>query len=344
MGRCTPAERLGERVGECDRVALDGDVDVEALFAEEDVADRAADEVDPVGALAQLRDRIGDLAEARTRPKLLGDALHDFGKLRRNALERAKKIGAADHADQLVVAEHGDAAVLGCRYERTKLTERRVLVCTHDLAAHDPANGRVGKVVADRLVEILATDAADEPALLGDEYAALTVPLAERHRVANAGRGLDRARGRRHHVTRERFRATRIAQRSDRQLSRSGKGLTADRRRRLCVAPAAERGGDRGRVDPLGSAPHDDEHALVHLDEEDECPRIGEIDDLVREVRHTVDVLRPADGCEQHVAVGRLDRLERVEQVLQETTLRWRERRVQVVVHQILARAVPEAP
>ncbi len=59
------------------------------------------------------------------------------------------------------------------------------------------------------------------------------------------------------------------------------------------MAPAAERGGDRGRVDPVRSAPHDDEDPLVHLDEEDERPGIREIDDLVREVRYPVDVLRP---------------------------------------------------
>ena len=110
------------------------------------------------------------------------------------------------------------------------------------------------------------------------------------------------------------------------------------------MTPTAERGGDRGRVDPLRSASHDGEHALVHLDEDDERPGIREIDDLVREVRHPVDVLRPSDGGEQHVVAVRLDRLERVEQVLQETALRRRERRMQVVVHEILARAVPEAP
>ena len=102
VGRCAPAERSCERVGERDRISLDGDVDVEALLAEEDVADRAADEVDAVSALAQLSDRIGDVAQARTRPKLVTDALDDFGRLRRNTLERAEKIGAAHDADELV--------------------------------------------------------------------------------------------------------------------------------------------------------------------------------------------------------------------------------------------------
>ena len=226
MGRRSPAQRAGECVGKRDRISLHGDVDVEALLAEEEVADRASDEVDAVGALAQLTDRIGDAAQAPARPKLVTDALDDFGGLCRNSLERAEKIGAAHHADELVGAQHGDATVLGCRDEGTKLSERRVLVRTHDLAAHDSANWCVGEVVADGLVEILATDAPHEPALLGDEYAALTVPLAERHRVANARRGLDGSRGRRHDVARERFRAASCAQRGDRPLSCRCQGLT----------------------------------------------------------------------------------------------------------------------
>ena len=121
VGRCATAEHSCERVGERDRISVHGDVDVEALLAEEEVADRAADEVDAVSALAQLRDRVGDAAQARTRPKLVADALDDFGRLRRSTLERAEKVGAAHDADELVGAQHGDTTVLGCRYEGTKL-------------------------------------------------------------------------------------------------------------------------------------------------------------------------------------------------------------------------------
>ncbi len=57
--RRATSESLRERVRERDRVALDGDVDVEALLAEEDVANRAADEVDALGAPAEPRHCIG---------------------------------------------------------------------------------------------------------------------------------------------------------------------------------------------------------------------------------------------------------------------------------------------
>ena len=44
-----------------------------------------------------------------------------------DALERTKEVGSCDHADELVVAEQRDAAVLGGRDERLELGERRVL-------------------------------------------------------------------------------------------------------------------------------------------------------------------------------------------------------------------------
>ena len=55
--RRTTAERPRERVGEGDRVSLDRDVDVEALLAEQDVPDRAADEIDAVGGVARRQRR-----------------------------------------------------------------------------------------------------------------------------------------------------------------------------------------------------------------------------------------------------------------------------------------------
>ena len=60
----TPAERVRQRLRKCDRVALDGDVDVEAALAEQDVAHRPADEVD---AFVRLRDG-GHRLEDRLQP------------------------------------------------------------------------------------------------------------------------------------------------------------------------------------------------------------------------------------------------------------------------------------
>ena len=58
------AERSADETGQGDRVALDGDVHVEALLAEEDVANRPADEVDAFDGFA----RRGDRVEGRTEP------------------------------------------------------------------------------------------------------------------------------------------------------------------------------------------------------------------------------------------------------------------------------------
>ena len=69
-----PAEHLGERVRERDRVSLDCDVDVEALLSEQYVSDRAADKVDAVRAVPERRDRVDNRTQPRGRPQVLGDA------------------------------------------------------------------------------------------------------------------------------------------------------------------------------------------------------------------------------------------------------------------------------
>jgi hypothetical protein len=58
------AEHLGQRRRQRDRVALDRDVDVEAPFPEQDVPDRAADEVDALERLGDRRDRLEDRLQA----------------------------------------------------------------------------------------------------------------------------------------------------------------------------------------------------------------------------------------------------------------------------------------
>ena len=54
----TAVELLRQRLRQCDRIAFDHDVDVEARLAEQDVAHRAADEVDALVAVADGHDRV----------------------------------------------------------------------------------------------------------------------------------------------------------------------------------------------------------------------------------------------------------------------------------------------
>ena len=86
--------------------------------------------------------------------------------------------------------------------------------------------------------------------------------------------------------------------------------------------PSATEGGRHGGgVDAIAAATYDREHSLLHLDEEHERLRVGEVDDLVREVRDALHVLRPANGCEQELLAAGADRLERLEQVVEEIAL-----------------------
>jgi hypothetical protein len=85
------AEGAADQPGERDRIALDGDVDVEALLAEQDVPDGAADEVDALDRLARRGDPVEDRAQPLESAQLRGDALSRFG--RRLPRPRARAAG-----------------------------------------------------------------------------------------------------------------------------------------------------------------------------------------------------------------------------------------------------------
>ena len=126
-----------------------------------------------------------------------------------------------------------------------------------------------------------------------DQDAALAVALARRPSRARRSR-----RGRRSgpgvDMTRAAGPGRAVDPQAPRERARAGlrEAAAEDRRRRLRVAAAAERAGERGCVELGRPAADDGEHALVHLDEQDERPAVGEVDDLVREVGDPVDVGR----------------------------------------------------
>jgi hypothetical protein len=171
----------------------------------------------------------------------------------------------------------------------------------------------VPETVADGLVQVLPADAAHEPLALGDEHAALAVALAESHGVADARVGGDRACRPGHDVAGAALLARRLGEEREHALARLVEGCTRDRGGRVRVPAPAERGGDLRGVDRARAAPDDREHALVHLHEQHERPRVGEVDDLVREVRDSLDVVEPVHGRDQHFLAGRVDRLDRVQ-------------------------------
>jgi hypothetical protein len=142
-------------------------------------------------------------------------------------LQRAKKIGPADHADELVVPQHRDAAIVGARDERLKLGKRSVLGGDSHTAAHDPPHRGVRQVMADCLVEIFATYAANDAPFVDHEDTALSVALAQHHRVANGVVGGDCARRSGHHVVRATRLSLRVAERGEDNAARFVETLRA---------------------------------------------------------------------------------------------------------------------
>ncbi len=320
-GVTRPPSAAGERARELDRIAFDRDVDVEPLLAEKDVADGAADEVDGLGAIAERRHRIEQHTQALDALELGGKALTRLLAIVLDALERSQEIDASDDAHELGVSHHGHAAILGVRDEHAQLRERRVLGRRGRTPTHDSPHRRVRQSVGDRLVEILAAHRSDDAAAFGDEHSALSVALTQRHRVADGVLGLDRPRGRRHDVAGAARLLRGMFERRDHQPARVAELRPKDGRGGLSVSSATEGGRNDGGVHEIAAAAYDREHSLLHLDEEHERLRVGEVDDLVREVRDPVHVRRPPNGCEQELLPAGADRLERLEQVVEEIAL-----------------------
>ena len=176
-------ERFCERLRELDGVALDGDVDVEALLAEKDVADRPADEVDALVALADGRDRLERGREVLQALELAEQVRAALFLPLLACPESREHVAPRDDADDLLPLQHRDAT-LGLD-EPLNLGERRPRLATGDARAHDPLHRSVREPVTDRLVEVLTCDRADEATVVEDEDPALPVPLAHHHRVRN---------------------------------------------------------------------------------------------------------------------------------------------------------------
>jgi hypothetical protein len=73
------AERIRDTARKRDRVPLHGDVDVEVGLPEQDVPNRATDEVDPVEGLAGSRDRFEGRREVLQAGQLAGKARLGLG-------------------------------------------------------------------------------------------------------------------------------------------------------------------------------------------------------------------------------------------------------------------------
>ena len=167
------------------------------------------------------------------------------------------------------------------------------------------------KTVGDRLVEVLARDLAGEVPLVAHEDPALAVALAGDHRLGDRAVGPDEACRTGHDLRRGWERARGARERRQDELPGIVERPAVDGRGRLLVPAAAERRRDRGGVQLGQARAGDAEHPPVHLHEADERQRVGEVDDLVGEIRHAVDVGRPGDRRHEHLETGDRVRLDR---------------------------------
>ena len=198
--------------------------------------------------------------------------------------------------------------------------------------------------MADGLVEVLPRDHADQPLRISYLDTALAMPLAQRHRARDRVlRGHEACRPGHDLAGRER-----LAPRRCESLREHGPGVSertvVRRGRRLRVSSAAERLRDDRGIELGNPAPDDGDDPPVHLDEADEGPAGGEVDELVREHRHALHVLRPAQRGDENLRLAHLNRLERVKQRVEERPLVFPEGRVEVMRERLLPGSATQAP
>jgi hypothetical protein len=200
------------------------------------------------------------------------------------------------------------------------------------------------EAVPDRLVEVLTPHGPDEPAPLRDEDPADAVPLAGDHRLRDGLVGRDGSRGPRHHVARRERLADRARERLQDAFARNRQRPFEHRRRRGRMPAPAQGGGQRARIEVRDAAAGDREHAPVHLDQDCQGAAVGQVDDLVCEVRDAVHVAGPRHGGDEHVDPAGLVGLQRVDQRVEQRALVVGQRRVQERGDRLLPRTVAAAP
>ena len=188
---------------------------------------------------------------------------------------------------------------------------------------HAPRTPRTARARAlgDRLVEILATHRPDDAAALGDEHSALSVARtttpSRRGRSAPARPTVE---GRRHDVAGAARLLRGLFECGDHQPARFVEIRPQDGRGGLCVPSATEGRRHGGGVHEIAAA-RPPRTLAAPFRRGARALRVGEVDDLVREVRDPVHVPRSANGCEQELLPAGADRLERLEQVVEEIAL-----------------------
>ena len=186
--------------------------------------------------------------------------------------------------------------------------------------------------MADRLVQVLASDRAHQPLALHHEDPALAVPLAGDHGRRHRLVGRDGAGRLRHQVAGAGLLTNGLGERREHTRTRLVEGVPEDGRGCLRMSAAAELGGHCIRVERRRAATDHAEDAVVHLHQQHQ--RLGD----------SVDVARPGDRGQEHLDARRLVGLARLEQTAQQLPLVAGERRVQERAEQVLSRAVPQAP
>ncbi len=198
--------------------------------------------------------------------------------------------------------------------------------------------------VADRPVEVLTGDRADDAAVLLHLDAGGAAAAAAVHGLLDGRGGIHEPGGSGHDVTSTRSAGDRLRQAVDDPAADVVEpGAADDRRCRLGVAAAAHRrqGGSHVELGHAASADH--EHPPLHGHPDDERPAVAEVDHLARQRGDALDIPGPVGERELHLDTGSLLRLGCLHEGGQKRPLVGPQRRVEERRDQLLGGAVAGA-
>ncbi len=301
VGAHTPAERVGQGLRERDRVPFDGDVDVEAALPEQDVAHRPPDEVDALVGLGDGRDGLEDRLQALEPGELAGE--HRTGPLRGGGPPPSAR-SRSPRVTTPTIRSSSSTAIRRPRRRPAAAARRaacrRAHVATRVLMI--PLAGACESPCATALVEVLPAPRrrrAGRPRRRGCRSGRgagrRTIARATVSSGATVRAGPTSARARRERLATARRAPRRAVARAPRKRPRKIAEAACG-----CPPPPSSSATASG-VELGGPAAGDAEDPALHLDEHDEGRAVGDVDELVGEVRDAVDVARPGDGGDEHL-------------------------------------------
>ena len=349
--RAHPSPSLGGQLPrQVDGVALDHQVRVVIGASEQQVADKAADDVQGIperlgargGPLEQLQaagghhllQRVNDLTAARLQGAVVGRQ------------QQPDQVGAGHNAEDLPLArDHGHLAHPMLDHYPLQGLDRIVGPDLDAPLGHVHRDGRVAQPQAPGALGLASGQDAHHPVPVQDGKALVSIALHQRAGLVDRGRRIERVHAIGHDLAHGHRRLHTALEQLQQALPRLFQVHLPDQGRRSpAVSPPAHIGGDAPDVDGIAGRAGDQLDLVVKLDQEKEPGRLPQVAQLVGQDRHLFDVTGKTGRGNDHRLPGIAMALVRLDQALVQLALVGGQRVMQKIVGDVQPGALFQQP